>query len=229
MKNFRTSLSIYWDLGFERGWIASPGASRSAERRDTSAMVFEDSLQTSHIRHGPEHAMRHGDAKQSTGRKSQSAAIWNPIWNPRWSRCASCNSAAFSSETLAYKMSSLRSIQPQWIIHALPTSHLLTCLGHEHAQKATGPVFWISLPSPCGVPWFPVKTWVKQETNPWLHVPNQNMPKYRIDANTPDPPCSSSRALKRETSEVDFRCSWHKPLLQEDYIYNHIITCECVL
>ena len=117
--NFRTSLSKSQNerdsmcqirssllslLGCERGWIASPGASRSAERRDTSAMVFEDSLQTSHIRHGPEHAMRHGDAKQSTGRKSQSAAIWNPIWNPRWSRCASCNSAAFSSETLAYKM-----------------------------------------------------------------------------------------------------------------------------
>ena len=67
---------------------------------------------------------------------------------------------------------SLRSIQQQWTLPALPTSHLLTCLGHEHAQKATGPVFWISLPSPCGVPWFPVKTWVKQEINPWLHVPN---------------------------------------------------------
>ena len=44
-------------LGCERGWIASPGASRSAERRDTSAMVFVDSLQTSHIRHGPEQAI----------------------------------------------------------------------------------------------------------------------------------------------------------------------------
>ena len=55
---------------------------------------------------------------------------------------------------------------------------------------------------------------------------NQNMTKYNIDANPPFPPCTSSRALKRETSEVDFRCSWHKPLLQEDYSYNHIITCN---
>ena len=108
----------------------------------------------------------------------------------------------------------LRPIQRQW---TSPTSHLLICLGHEHAQKATGPVFWISLPSRCGAPWFPVKRWVKKENNPWLHGPNQNMTKYRIDANTHDPPCTSSSALKRETSEVDFRCSWHTPLLQEDY------------
>ena len=75
------------------------------------------------------------------------------------------------------------------------------------SKKAPGPVFWISLPSPCGVPWFPAKTRVKQEINPWLHVPNQNITKYRIDANTSDPPCTSSKALKQETSEVDFRCS----------------------
>ena len=46
-----------------------------------------------------------------------------------------------------------------------------------------------------------MKTPVKQEINPWLHAPNQNITKYRIDANTPHPPCTSSRALKRETSD----------------------------
>ena len=60
---------------FQEGWIASPDASRSAERRDTSAMDFEDSLPKSDIRHGPEQAIRHGTAKQSPGRNSQSAAM----------------------------------------------------------------------------------------------------------------------------------------------------------
>lgn len=62
-------------LGIEEGWIASPDASRSAERRDTSAMDFEDSLPKSDIRHSPEQAIRHGTAKQNPGRNSQSAAM----------------------------------------------------------------------------------------------------------------------------------------------------------
>ena len=73
-------------LGIEEGWIASPDASRSAERRDTSAtrsaerrdtsaMDFEDSLPKSDIRHSPEHAIRHGTAKQNPGRNSQVAAV----------------------------------------------------------------------------------------------------------------------------------------------------------
>ena len=60
---------------FQEGWIASPDASRSAERRDTSAMDFEDSLPKSDIRHSPEQAIRHGTVKQNPGRNSQSAAM----------------------------------------------------------------------------------------------------------------------------------------------------------
>ena len=191
---------------FQEGWIASPDASRSAERRDTSAMDFEDSLPKSDIRHSPEPAIRHGTAKQSPGRNS-------PVCCNEAQRVPLATLPLFRRR-LWPTIYTLRSIQRQ---RTSPTSHLLICLGHEHAQKATGPVFWISLPSPCGAPWFPVKRWVKKENNPWLHGPNQNMTKYRIDANTHDPPCTSSSALKRETSEVDFRCSWHTPLLQEDY------------
>ena len=59
MKNFEISLSkslterdstyeicssLLSLLGIEEGWIASPDASRSAERCDTSATDFEDSL-----------------------------------------------------------------------------------------------------------------------------------------------------------------------------------------
>ena len=68
------SVRVFW-VYWEEGWIASPDASRSAERRDTSAMDFEDSLPKSDIRHSPEHTIRHGTAKQNPGRNSQVAAV----------------------------------------------------------------------------------------------------------------------------------------------------------
>ena len=197
---------------FQEGWIASPDASRSAERRDTSAMDFEDSLPKSDIRHSPEQAIRHGTAKQNPGRNSQSAAM-----KPNMCLLQLCRFFVgdFGLQFILWDQFSDNGPHPPVIcLSAWGTSML------KKHQKATGPVFWISLPSPCGAPWFPVKRWVKNENNPWLHGPNQNMTKYRIDANTHNPPCTSSRALKRETSEVDFRCSWHTPLLQEDY--NHM-------
>ena len=193
-------------LGCERGWIASPGASRSAERRDTSAMVFEDSLQKSHVRHVCRASNAAWRCKTKHWKEIPVCCNTKPKMKPKMIKMCLLQLCSFFIGDFGLQ-NEFFEINSATMDLTRPTSHLLTCLGHEHAQKATGPVFWISLPSPCGVPWFPVKTRVKQEINPWLHVPNQNMPKYRIDANTPDPPCTSSRALKRETSEVDFRCS----------------------
>ena len=153
--------------GIWNGWIASPVASRSAERRDTSAMVFEDSLPKSDMPHSPEQAIRAWRCETKHWKEMPACCNMKP--NMCLLQLCSFFVGDFGLQFIVWD----QTLQQQWTSPVI-YSHLLICLGHEHARKATGPVFWISLPSPCGAPWFPVKTWLKHEINPWLPHPHRS-------------------------------------------------------
>ena len=115
--------------GIWNGWIASPVASRSAERRDTSAMVFEDSLPKSDMPHSPEQAIRAWRCETKHWKEMPVCCNMKP--NMCLLQLCSFFVGDFGLQFIVWD----QTLQQQWTSPVI-YSHLLICLGHEHAQKS---------------------------------------------------------------------------------------------
>ena len=123
------SVQVFWVCRDLKRVDRKPSASRSAERRDTSAMVFEDSLPKSDMPHSPEQAIRAWRCETKHWKEMPVCCNMKP--NMCLLQLCSFFVGDFGLQFIVWD----QTLQQQWTSPVI-YSHLLICLGHEHAQKS---------------------------------------------------------------------------------------------